>query len=384
MTQPVFMNIPRWRDALARARLDALLLASPNAIFYATGALLPPQLKSSPSLAARLIDDRPAFALVNADGEAVLLVSDRDAAGAAQHAWVSRVETYPEREGTAVARLAELVRAASLTTSRLGVELRYVTAIQMREVADALPQAKLEPCDDLLTHVRAVKTPIEIEVLTRAGEATAEAIWQAFQASRPGDSEKSLADRIADALFDLGADDIYAAVVGFGENSLHAHNKPSVRRLRAGDIVRVDYGGKFNGFASDLARMGVCGRPSAAQTELYAKWRGVQLGTMRAMRPGVRAQEVYAHCGELARAVGLDLRFPHVGHSFALGGHDYPMLHPHDTTVLEPDMIFCVEPVYPDPHLGMIQIEDLVRVTPDGGLLLTGSRDNNQLWVLPG
>jgi Xaa-Pro aminopeptidase len=51
--------------------------------------------------------------------------------------------------------------------------------------------------------------------------------------------------------------------------------------------------------------------------------------------------------------------------------------------VLETDMIFYVEPVLADPNLGLIQIEDLVQVTPMGGKVLTGSRNHDQLWVIP-
>ena len=75
----------------------------------------------------------------------------------------------------------------------------------------------------------------------------------------------------------LGADDIYLSVLGAGENSLHAHNKAGERKLKKGDIVRTDYGGKFNGFASDLARMGVVGS-QVPQADLYKKCRSVPAG----------------------------------------------------------------------------------------------------------
>ncbi len=362
---------------------DAVVLASPSSIFYATGALLPAQLKASPSLAARLVDDRPAFAIVGNDGEAALLVSSRDAPAARRETWAGRFESYDDLAGDPIEQLVGLLESMGLTRGRLGVEMRYVTAAQMRALSERLPRAHTHACDDHLTKIRSVKTPIERELLQKWGEATAEAIWRGFQASRPGDTEKNVADNIAAALIDLGADDIYLAVLGAGENSLHAHNKPGDRRLQRGDIVRTDYGGKFDGFASDVARMGVVGTPSVEQSALYRKCREVQLETIRGMRPGLEAREIYMRCGQLFEKAGLSLKFPHVGHAFALGGHDYPMLHPGDTTPLENDMIFYVEPIFADPRLGLIQIEDLVQVTPEGGKLLTGSRDNNSLWVIP-
>lgn len=383
MARDRFMNTERWRTVMRRAGFDAAVLASPSAIFYTTGALLPAQLKASPSLAARLVDDRPAFAVVGEDGDAVLLVSTRDAPAARRETWATRVEVYEDRIGSPVDRLRDLLESMGLVGGHLGVEFRYVTAAHMRALSERLVGTRLDACDDQLTEIRAVKTRPEMEMLQQAGEATAEAIWRGFQGSGPGDTEKAVADRIGAALMDLGADDIYLAVLGAGENSLHAHNKPGDRTLKAGDIVRTDYGGKFDGFASDVARMGVVGPPSQAQTDLYRKCREVQLETIRGMRPGVEAREVYRRCGQLFERAGLSLRFPHVGHAFALGGHDYPMLHPGDATPLEADMIFYVEPIYADPVLGLIQIEDLVQVTPAGGKVLTGARDNNSLWVIP-
>jgi Xaa-Pro aminopeptidase len=312
-----------------------------------------------------------------------LVVSDRDARAVARDTWVKRLATYEERIESPVRVLRDLILDAGLARGRVGIERKYVTAAHMLELTTDLPQLALKPGDDLLTHVRAVKTPHETAILQRAGRVTAEAIWRGFQSSKAGDTEKTVSDRIAAALFDLGADDIYLAVLGTGANTLHAHNKPGEARLQAGDLVRVDYGGKFDGFASDLARMGVVGSPSPAQADLYRRCRDVQLETIRQMRPGMRAQEVYFRCQDLYRQVGLDFRFPHMGHAFALGGHDYPMLHPGDTTELEPDMVFYVEPVYADPTIGMIQVEDLMRVTESDGELLTGDRDASALWRIP-
>lgn len=383
MARQRFMHTERWRQVMRGSGFDALVLASPSSIFYTTGALLPAQLKASPSLAARLLDDRPAFAVVGQDGDAALLVSSRDAPSVRRETWASRVEVYDDLNGVPVDELARLLESMGLSAAALGIEMRYVTASQMAAMSARLKRAKMSACDDHLTKIRSVKTPIERQILQKWGEATAEAIWHGFQASRAGDTEKKVADNIATALVDLGADDIYLAVLGAGENTLHAHNKPGERRLKPGDIVRTDYGGKFDGFASDVARMGVVGQPSAEQASLYRKCRDVQLETIRGMRPGLEAREIYVRCGQLFEKAGLSLKFPHVGHAFALGGHDYPMLHPGDTTPLEVDMIFYVEPIFADPSKGLIQIEDLVQVTAEGGKMLTGARDNNSLWVIP-
>ena len=147
MPRERFMNTTRWREAMQRSGFDAAILASPNAIFYATGALLPAQLKASPSFAARLVDDRPAFAVVRPSGEGLLLVSSRDAPSVRRETWVTEIETYDERRESPVGKLVGVLKRKGLGKSRLGVELRYLTANQARELEKALPNASLEPCE---------------------------------------------------------------------------------------------------------------------------------------------------------------------------------------------------------------------------------------------
>src|SRR5690242_12585548 len=142
MPREKFMHTARWRSVMGASGFEAAVLASPSAIFYATGALLPAQLKSSPTLGARLVDDRPAFAVIPEDGDGVLLVSSRDAPSVRRETWVGRVESYNEHTGNPVAQLVELLDQLGLRSGRLGVELRYFTAAQMRTLSQALPNAK--------------------------------------------------------------------------------------------------------------------------------------------------------------------------------------------------------------------------------------------------
>jgi Xaa-Pro aminopeptidase len=322
MARERFTNTARWRAIMAKAQLSAVIVASPGSIFYTTGALLSAQLKASPSPGARLVDDRTAFALVPEDGEPTVIVSSRDVASIREGAWTSRIECYDDTRGSAVEILADVLRRSGLARERLGVETAYITAADMMALERASLTTQLIPCDAEINLVRAVKTRREIDILQKAGEATAEAIWEGFRGTRAGETEKQLADRIAAALFRKGADDIYLAVLGAGENTFHTHNKPGERTLRRGDLVRTDQGGKFEGFASDLARMGVVGEPTAAQESLYKVCREVQLATIDTIRVGAEARDVYQNCKRLFAEAGFQLTFPHVGHAFALGGHD--------------------------------------------------------------
>jgi Xaa-Pro dipeptidase len=383
MPRQKFLNVDRWRELTAKAGLAAVVVASPSTILYCTGALLPTQLKASPNLSSRLVDDRVAFAVVVPNQEPILIVSSRDEPAVRNDTWASGILLYDDVRGSAVAVLQDCLLGLRLGGERVGVESAYATARDMKILREGLPSIRFVPCDAELNMIKAVKTPVEIEILQKAGEVTAEAIWHGLQVTKVGETEKDLADRIAAGLFDRGADDIYLTVLGAGENTFHTHNKPGARKLEKGDLIRMDFGGKFDGYASDLARMGVVGKPSQAQSDMYKACREVQLATMDTIRAGTEARQIYENCRQFFAKAGFTLKFPHVGHAFAMGGHDYPMFFPKDTTVIETDMIFYVEPIMSKPEVGLIQIEDLVHVTARGPKVLTGARDNNLLWSMP-
>ena len=155
MPREKFMHTARWRDVMRESGLDALVVASPNGIFYATGALLPAQLKASPSLAARLVDDRPTFAIVRENGDSVLLVSSRDAASVRSETWADRVEVYDELDDNSIEHLGTLLRDMGLVGARLGLEHRYLTAAQMRPLSKLLGNTHVDACDEVLTKIRA-------------------------------------------------------------------------------------------------------------------------------------------------------------------------------------------------------------------------------------
>lgn len=100
------------------------------------------------------------------------------------------------------------------------------------------------------------------------------------------------------------------------------------------------------------------------------------------MKPGVRACDVFEYCVQAYRKLGIEYTAPHVGHGFGLGGHEVPVLQPHDTRKLRPNMLICVEPVILDKDMGGYQLEDLVLVKEDGAEILTSYSDTAELFVI--
>ena len=83
---------------------------------------------------------------------------------------------------------------------------------------------------------------------------------------------------------------------------------------------------------------------------------------------------MYSAVVDDARQVGLDFRGPHVGHGIGLGIHEWPILHPRSSAVIQAGMVLCAEVTYIEGAREQYHLEELVWVRDDGVEVLSRSR----------
>ncbi len=166
------------------------------------------------------------------------------------------------------------------------------------------------------------------------------------------------------------------AGAGFrGQIGPHSANPHSVNRdavMREGDVLVSGAGATVWGYGSELERTMFVGRPSSDQKRFFDHMLAIQDIAFSAIRPG-------HPCAEVDKAVRAyfdehDL-WPywrhHVGHALGILGHEAPFFDIGDPTVIQPGMVFSVEPgLYVD-GLGGFRHSDTVAVTEDGIELVT-------------
>ena len=225
----------------------------------------------------------------------------------------------------------------------------------------------------LLTTLREVKSPTEVDSIRRATEATVLGHLDAMRAARPGVFEYQLAARVEFRCRDAGcARMAYPSIVGSGPNSCVLHYDRNRRQLADGDLVVIDAGGEMDGYATDVTRtFPVSGHFSEEQAQVYDAVLEAQEAAIAVVRPGVTLRQVH----EVARAVlarhGLDKWFIH-GTCHAVG------LEVHDAwrrdAVLRPGCVITVEPgVYDAARSLGVRIEDTVLVTESGCEVLSSA-----------
>ena len=146
----------------------------------------------------------------------------------------------------------------------------------------------------------------------------------------------------------------------------------TLRRLKNGDLALLELGVVADGYWADRTRVRVAGKPSSEQVRVFDTVRQAQESAIAAIRPGVACGEVDEAARLVIRSAGYGEHFPHItGHGVGFGYHESsPKLLPGSTDLLEEGMLTSVEPgVYFTP-VGGIRIEDDVLVTADGAEVL--------------
>ena len=217
--------------------------------------------------------------------------------------------------------------------------------------------------------LREIKDESEIAAIREAIRFAERAFAMLRAGLREGESEKDTADALEGYLRRCGATGAsFPPIVAVGVNSALPHARPTTTtRIGQDDFVLIDWGATGRPYKSDLTRVLVTGKVTPKfeaiyRTVLTALERGIA-----AIRPGVKAHDVDAEARSVIEEAGFGRFFDHgLGHGLGMDIHEAPRVRKGSNVVLEPGMVFTVEPGIYLPDWGGIRIEDDVLVTPDG------------------
>ena len=226
-------------------------------------------------------------------------------------------------------------------TRPIGELAAFVGARPVRRLG-ATPEPDV-PLRDALIRVRRPKDDEELERMRVAAEATRAGFAELVTLIGPGRSERELQVALEAAFLRGGADALaFESIIAAGDHSAVLHFTPTARPLRDGELLLVDAGAEFRGYAADVTRTySVSGAFTPEQALVHETVRRAAEAAIAACRPGVRWREVH-RAAALVTAEGLvelgilrgapesllesgavSLFFPHgVGHMVGLGIRD--------------------------------------------------------------
>jgi Xaa-Pro aminopeptidase len=309
----------------------------------------------------------------------------------AQATAISGIQTvYWTREFDAVLR-ALVIESETIylnTNEHLRAEVIVETRDTrfLRECMAKYPLHRYERLAPVMHALRAVKSRIETDLIRKACHITEKAFRRILSFIRPGVWEFEIeAEIIHEFLMNRSRGPAYPSIIASGENACILHYENNDRQCLEGELLLMDFGAEYAGYASDLTRtVPVGGRFSPRQKAVYNAVLRVKRAAIAMLLPGNTLAEYHKTVGlvmekelvDLGLLTLTDIRnqsvntpaykkfFMHgTSHHLGLNVHDYGNRH----RIFEPGMVFAVEPgIYIREEGFGVRIENDIVITADG------------------
>lgn len=311
--------------------------------------------------------ERPLVVIVPAAGKPVAIVPQLEMASFEPLGFDGTVIPWRDEDGYMPAFVKAATHLPHLT--RIGVEGQRMRVFDMQALQTVLPEAKIIDAHKDISSVRLHKTADEISRLRIAIQRSEIALEKTISQVRIGQTEKQVEAILLGELFAAGCDGLsFEPIVAAGDNSAQPH---AVARhdyqIKAGDALLIDFGGRYQHFSADITRTFFVGHVSEHDRAFYNTVLTANEKGRAVSRAGITASDVDDATSKTLEQSQFAAFTKHkTGHGLGLDVHEAPQIMRGNTQVLEPGMVFTIEPgLYREGEIG-VRIEDNVVVTTDG------------------
>ncbi len=290
--------------------------------------------------------------------------------------WFEPVRIIDESEDP-LEVMRQVVSRFDLKGRRVAIE-DHAWAETVQALRLLLPETEFMMASKLIAPMRMIKSEAELDLMRKAGQICDGALQEALARLQLGVTAWDIENEIDYQLGMMGAD-----FNSFPTNVLFTNPlkdpglslRKAERRLEPGDAITFDFGCIYKGYASDFGRTAFAGEPPAEYLRMHSLVLEAQQAAMHAMKAD---QITAAQANAIARSViekgGYGPEFSHrLGHGIGVTVHEPPWLDVVDHTILRAGMTFTVEPSIRIPNGYHNRVEDVVLVTPEGGVSLYGT-----------
>jgi Xaa-Pro dipeptidase len=320
---------------------------------------------------------------MGADGETLTLLTRTPDLRQAEHTSVIEdIRVWYDAEGADPAwDLRRILDEHNIGGKRLGIETDAygLTGYNLKRVEAALGGfCELVEASDLVTRLRMVKSPAEIDYVREAARLADLGLDRAIEVAAPGVFEGEVLAALQGAIFEGGGDfPANEVIIGSGPRALLFRYAAGMRKMDQVDQLSLEWAGSYRHYHAAMMRTIAVGEASGYQRSLHSAVREAMGAMTEALSPGRPVGEVDDAHRRVLDAAGLEEhRFAACGYSlgttFSPNWMDKPMLYSGNPVLAEPGMVFFLHCIVTDSEHGVaMSLGCTCLVTDDGREVLS-------------
>ena len=361
-----------FQNKLAEKNIDLALITNEDNVYYLTGYYDYLHMEFG----------RPTILVVPQNGPVVLITPTIDLNAAQSAAQVDRIA--PWNDGMGNEWREELPKAIRNTTT-IAVEPDHMPPMVRAYVSEVIDTQRLGNATALLSAMRMIKSPEELQLARHAGEVATAMMLAGRGAIADGVPEFEVAiatsqagtRKAADLLTrhyadtDMSPNTHFLQIMASGDSIIKTHHRASTRIMHKGDPVFLCFCGmtNFHRFKLGFDRTFWIGDAPKDQIAVYEVAVASQKAALNALRPGVTAESIHAEYANVIQEAGYDYPF-RCGRATGFSFLETPQLVTGDKTIIQPGMVLAIDGSV-SVETFRAQVGDSVIVTEDGWEPLT-------------
>jgi len=343
-------------SAMEQSGIDVMLITDPKHVYYLTGFACDPH-------------ERFLGIVVPQQGEPTLIVPVLDGDKAAAVSVVQQIATHTDTDNPYDILKQHLPQQAA----RFAIEKGHMSVQRYEALTSATAAKSFVDAGPILQAMRVIKSEEEVVRMKEAVRLVEAVLLEGVSRVKVGMSEIEMVAELEYLMKKLGSDGpSFSTMVLAGENAALPHGAPGSRKIKEGELLLFDMGVYANGYASDITRTFAVGEANDTCKEIYNTVLAANMAAIEAVKPGVTFGSLDRTARKVIADKGYGDYFTHrLGHGLGIDVHEYPSVHERNEDVLEPGMLFTIEPGIYVPKVAGVRIEDDVIVTANGVEVLT-------------
>jgi len=317
-------------------------------------------------------NERSLVVLLQRDGASLAVVPALEAASFDLIGFDGEVFHWRDNDG---AESAFQALADHCSPARIGVEGQTMRVMEHHGLQRAFPDAEIIDMHKAISSaLRLNKADADIALMRRAIAISEDALQRTFAEVRIGQSETDIESLLLKNLFSAGAEGMaFAPIVVAADNSYRPHAKARADyAVQAGDTLLFDFGASFGGYMADITRTVFVDHCPDEARAVYDTVLAANTAGREAARPGLSAHDLDdIVLGVLEASPYSDFIRTKTGHGLGRDVHEDPYIMRGNHQLLEPGMVFTIEPGLYLPDRFGVRIEDDVLITDDSADSLT-------------